>query len=407
MLLLHMMKINLHSIVLLIGPSGSGKSTLAAQRFKQHEIISSDDVRAELCGDFRLQIRNDDVFDELHRRTQLRIAMGQRVVVDATNLKAKDRRFFVELSQRMNVPLYYIVINRSVNEKLANGGWRLEVGGLIEKHENVFRSNLQDILKGDGVATVLQGDCDFEVVERLSLDEVVSQGKFAKLMVVGDVHGNIVEAQSAAMIADAADAFTLYLGDIVDYGDHNLESFNLVYERVMQGKALMVWGNHERKLGMWIKGDFGRSYRGIITAGMQRTVDELTQLPDAAVFKAAWNAMDSMSRQHYVIGDKLFTHAAATPGLWLNNSHRPHGEHGQLAYFGQVDADKPMREDGYPNRVYGWIDQIPTGKTVVVGHDIRSKDEPMVVENAIGGAAIFLDTGSSKGGKLSHMIFKL
>ena len=143
----------------------------------------------------------------------------------------------------------------------------------------------------------------------------------------------------------------------------------------------------------------------MMTAGMKMTVDEILALPDPVPFKAAWTALDSLSRQHYVIGNTLFTHAAATVGLWTNTSHRPNGEHGQLAYFGQVDREAPTRADGYPNRVYGWIDDIPSGKTVVVGHDIRSTSEPLVVENSNGGRAIFLDTGSSKGGKLSHIIY--
>jgi protein phosphatase len=400
-----MKNITLHSIVLMIGPSGSGKSTLATQLFPQHEVISSDAIRAELCGDFRIQTRNTEVFAELHRRTELRITMGQRAVVDATNLKAKDRRFFVDLAARMGVELYYLVVNRSVAEKLATGGWRLEVNGLIEKHDETFRSNLREILKGDGVATVIQSEQEFRVANRGDLDATIAAGGFDKLMAVGDVHGNPVEARAAAMIADNVNAFTLYLGDVIDYGDRNMDAFWFVYERVMSGKALMVWGNHERKLDMWIRSDFGATYRGQVSHGMKRTLDEIAKIPNRAKFRAAWCAMESMARQHYVWGNKLFTHAAATVGLWNIKDHRPHGEHGQLAYFGQVDKAVPFRDDGYPNRVYDWVNDVPAGKTVVVGHDIRSTTAPMVVENVIGGTAMFLDTGSGKGGKLSHVIF--
>lgn len=401
----HMKNITLHSIVLMIGPSGSGKSTLANQLFPQHEIISSDCIRAELCGDFRIQTRNDEVFSEVHRRTEQRITMGQRAVVDATNLKAKDRRFFVDLSARMGVQLYYVVVNRTVDEKLATGGWRLEVNGLIQRHDETFRSNLRDILKGDGVATVIQAEHEFRVIKRGDIKDMIAAGEFSKYMAVGDVHGNLVEARATAMIADEENAFTIYLGDVIDYGDHNLDAFWFVYKRIIAGKAVMVWGNHERKLDMWIKHGFGASYRGQISHGMQKTVDEILKLEDRTAFSAAWYAMECMGRQHYVVGDRLFTHAAATIGVWDIKDHRPHGEHGQLAYFGQVNRAVPMRDDGYPNRVYDWVNDIPAGKTVVVGHDIRSTTEPMIVENAIGGTAVFLDTGSSKGGKLSHMAF--
>ena len=48
----------------------------------------------------------------------------------------------------------------------------------------------------------------------------------------------------------------------------------------------------------------------------------------------------------------------------------------------------------------------PAGKIVVVGHDPRDKNEPMIVVNPKGGKVVFLDTGSSKGGKLSSMVIK-
>lgn len=401
------MIIELHSIVLMIGPSGAGKSTIAAKLFPQHEIVSSDSVRAELCGDFRIQSRNNEVFAEVHRRSELLVANGQRVVVDATNLKTRDRQFFIDLAHKYKVKLYYLVVNRSVQDKLATGGWRLGVDGLIEKHENTYKSNLRTILNGDGVATVIQHTDQFRVIKRGDIEQIMSQGNYRKVLAVGDIHGNPADARLAANVADTEQALTVYLGDVVDYGDHNLEAFWFVYQRVMQGKAVMVWGNHERKLDMWIKADFGATYRGTVSAGMQKTVTELRQLTNRAAFIAAWKAMESMSKQHYIVRDLLFTHGAATPELWTMRDHRPHGEHGQLAYFGQIDRDKPMNDDGYPTRIYDWVEKIPAGRTVVVGHDIRSREEPFIHDNEKGGRAVFLDTGSGKGGKLSYKIWEL
>ena len=88
--------IPLHSIVVLIGPIRCGKSTWASSTFENHEIIDADAIRVELCGDRNNHIVNNSVWNEIHRRTELRISLGQRVVVDATNLKSKDRKgFFV------------------------------------------------------------------------------------------------------------------------------------------------------------------------------------------------------------------------------------------------------------------------------------------------------------------------
>jgi len=59
--------------------------------------------------------------------------------------------------------------------------------------------------------------------------------------------------------------------------------------------------------------------------------------------------------------------------------------------------------DNLPPRTYNWIDLIPNGFAVVVGHDVRSTGTPLKVVNSSGGIAIFLDTGCGKGGHLSSL----
>jgi protein phosphatase len=58
--------------------------------------------------------------------------------------------------------------------------------------------------------------------------------------------------------------------------------------------------------------------------------------------------------------------------------------------------------DGYPERSVAWVDRIPAALTVYCGHDRRSSDgRPLVRRGALGGTAVFLDTGAGKGGHLS------
>jgi len=232
------------------------------------------------------------------------------------------------------------------------------------------------------------------------------------LMVIGDVHGNLNDLDKMLNEATKTGAHVLFLGDIVDYGMHNLATVDTVYDWVRTGRAHMVWGNHERKLDRWIDAGFGKEFRGVIGPGLSITVDEINRSVAAnSAFKdrflAKWRCLSLNSRQHYVLGDYLFTHGAATPEMWnQGGKHTLPGEMGNMAFFGEVDLDKPVRDDGMPNRTYRWIDQIASGKTVVVGHDPRNKETPLVVTNSVGGRAIFLDTGSSKGGKLSCLMIE-
>lgn len=150
-------------LTILVGPSGAGKTSLV---FGLHEhknndlkihpahVISSDQLREELCGDFKDQSKNPQVFKALHALVKTRIDNGLPTVVDATNIKTADRMAVANLASDKS-KVRYVVINRSVEEKKRDGGWRNEVsiGGvsLIDRHEQTFRSNLKDILRGDGL----------------------------------------------------------------------------------------------------------------------------------------------------------------------------------------------------------------------------------------------------------------
>ncbi len=406
-----MEQINLHTLVLMVGPSGAGKSTAIGTLFNETEVVSSDKIRAELLGDFQIQTNQDAVWAEVHRRVQQRLLFGQRVVVDATNIRGRDRRVFVNMANQFAVELVYVVVNRPLEEKLATAGWRAEHTGLIEKHDETFNNNLKEIMRGDGVARVIvYGKDDITVVKHVNDSANDHAAWFDRgVMVIGDVHGNYTEFKQMVAEAGEKNLNILFLGDIIDYGDDNLVVFNRVYDLVRKGRARMIWGNHERKMTRWVDANFGRTFKGSVTHGLAKTLAEvyaeLNKNPEFEMqFTAKWRMMYSNSRQHWVYNNYLFTHGAATVGMWDKKGHSLTGYHSNMAFFGEVDDKQPNREDGYPNRVYNWVDQIPAEKIVVVGHDPRDKTAAFMVTNSMGGQAIFLDTGSSKDGKLSCII---
>jgi hypothetical protein len=82
---------------LMVGPSGAGKSYWLAvdgpwaYGILPSHVISSDQIRADLCGDFRDQTKNDEVFAALHAVAKVRLSHGRSAVIDATNFRRKDR----------------------------------------------------------------------------------------------------------------------------------------------------------------------------------------------------------------------------------------------------------------------------------------------------------------------------
>ena len=144
-------------MALLVGPSGAGKSTYVRSHFNDGWVISSDALRAEYCGDFKSQERNDDVFEAMRRLARARLECGLPVVIDATNLRRRDRLAFVSLVPP-GTRVEYVVIDRPLLDKLSTAGWRAGVmvkgKELIVAHHERFQSSLKDILAGDGLPNV-------------------------------------------------------------------------------------------------------------------------------------------------------------------------------------------------------------------------------------------------------------
>jgi hypothetical protein len=154
------------TLTLMVAPSGSGKSTWVQSEaakalgvYPDH-VISIDDIRRDLCGDFRDQSRNFEAHEAGKKVALARLRCGLPTVIDATNLRNKDRKEMAQLVP-LTSPVRYIVLNRSIEDKRKTGGWRNELVkpdgtlfDLIAKHDQTFRANLKEILRGDGLPNV-------------------------------------------------------------------------------------------------------------------------------------------------------------------------------------------------------------------------------------------------------------
>lgn len=434
-----MKKIPLGSLVILVGPSGAGKSTLAREHFGEHEIVSSDGIRQDLFGDFTRQDKGDEIFREFERRIEWKLRNGYRCVADATHLRDADRLRTAEIGSSLNVPVIYLVFNRSIPEKQASAGWRATVVvgdglSLIEKHEQTFVANEKKILAGDpgnklGIKiAVVDARVDrFEVVEPLVRDsqmvvpELVRRG-YEKIRVIGDVHGNL---DGMLRVMNNPKTYNLFLGDIVDYGVDPLSTLNLVHEQLVQGVASNIRANHEVKIAKWVDwytkvpppGEEKKPYGGTIGHGNAVTVNQLLTLnpTDRAAWITRFRQTVEMSPDFIVIDvDRVygFAHGAAVSEMYEHPRFRfpDNSPVWALAMFGEVVKNETVVGlDGnvYPKRSYNWVDTLPARYTSVVGHAVLSMEAPVIKTNPQGGQAIFLDTGSSKGGKLSYMDLKI
>lgn len=143
-------------LLILVGPSGAGKTfyyeRIMCPDYGESAYISSDELREEICGDFKDMSKNNQVFTALHNIVEARIGSGLNCVVDATNIRRRDRMALLALVPA-DCKIEYHVIDRPMEEKMRDAGWRAEVMShgqpLIERHAQTFQSNLREILAGD------------------------------------------------------------------------------------------------------------------------------------------------------------------------------------------------------------------------------------------------------------------
>lgn len=391
-----------HSLVVLVGTVASGKSEWARVRFSSWETVSPEKIRQELFGRSD-NLENDTVvWNEIYRRVDSKLANGSRAVVDATNLKHSDREPFVHIAQMYGAQLVFVLFERSTERRqavlLSRGLTRAYAETLISKQEQTLSASRKQLMRVPA-----------EVINSNNVELVVGSPQLgSNLLAVGDVHGDFVRMQRVVAMAKAEQRQIVWLGDIVDYGPNNLKCVKLAYQTVASGQAVVIWGNHERKIGQWIKSNWGQNYRGRLSEANWATIREIESLnpQQRAKFLAAWKTLENNSQQCWRKDNWLFTHGAATPEMWhIINTHRLSNPDGEMAFFGQTDRKDPIRKDGYPNRIWDWVNLVPSAHNVVVGHDWVDRQDCRVVTktNPDGGRVFCVDTGNSKGGRLAAL----
>ena len=141
------------ALVLLVGPSGSGKSTFAAAHFTQHEVISSDALRAMLADDPADQDASSEAFRILSLLANGRLKRRLTTVIDATNLRAANRKNFRQLAARYGIHTVAIAFDLPVELYNENNSRRPDrvvdtevVADQVERMREVMPDLLQESL---------------------------------------------------------------------------------------------------------------------------------------------------------------------------------------------------------------------------------------------------------------------
>lgn len=225
----------------------------------------------------------------------------------------------------------------------------------------------------------------------------------AGLRVIGDVQGQSDEFAVAIREARRNNLGVLQLGDITDRGPDSPGAIRLMLDLLDRGDGAFIGGNHDLKFMRWAQ---GRNVQ-IDARGLAGTICQLEEASDGNSLREEFSRACAAAPVWLHTGKDFFVHGAFDvrmlqylEGPTLENIRSLDSSIVNSAIYAETDGTKT--ESGLPVRTYNWVDAIPRGLTVHVGHDVRSTTHIVEQIGRGGGTAVFLDTGAGgKNGPLS------
>ena len=230
-------------------------------------------------------------------------------------------------------------------------------------------------------------------------------------LILGDVHAVYTPFARAVKYAVENNLTIVAVGDLVDNGFEGDMVVDVMLELIQAEQAHAIWGNHEWKVRRWLADN---SY----PIGWPSKIT-INQFHDDRQFQKAF--LELCDKLHDFVsisvnGQSYFvSHAGFHPSFWEGELN---SEVVSTFRNGMIDNSKQYewKDQIYPLRVYDWVDAIPEGVTVLVGHDPspmkveptwdQFQARPTTINNSKGGKTIFLDCGAGKGGDLYGAVIR-
>ncbi len=395
------------ALVVLIGSTGSGKSTFAAKHFLPTEVISSDRCRA-LVADSETELSvTADAFELAREIAGRRLKHRKIAVIDATNVRAADRKGWVELARKWHALPVAIVIDPGIDVCIERNKRRPDrpfgahvvqrmVSEIRRGAGGLAREGFRQVWKLSSVPSI---DAAAIVREPLWTDKRHDRGPFD---IIGDVHGCADELQMLLQklgytidwsgetgerkvsVTPPAGRKVVFVGDLVDRGPNSPDVLRIAMSMLAAGSAYAIQGNHERKLERWLMGR-----KVTIAHGLQQTIDQLA-VEDEDFRRALPGFLGGLRSHVWLDGGRL---AVAHAGLKEEMVGRGSGAVREFALYGETTGE--IDEYGLPVRA-DWAAAYRGATTIVYGHT------PVVASDWVNNT-LCIDTGCVFGGKLTAL----
>ena len=334
-----------------------------------------------------------------------RLKHRKLAVIDATNVRAADRKAWIELARKWHALPVAIVLDPGVDVCVARNADRPDRpfgAGVAQRMTSEIRKGLGG-LQREGLRQVWkltsEASIDAASVSRQPLwtDKRQDTGPFD---IIGDVHGCADELQAllgklgydvawsqdrgerSVLVSPPEGRKVVFVGDLVDRGPNTPDVLRIAMSMVATGTAYCVQGNHERKLGRWLEGR-----KVTIAHGLQQTIDQL-EAQDRGLKEALPSFLDDLRSHVWLDGGRL---AVAHAGLKEDMIGRGSGAVREFALYGETTGE--IDEFGLPVRA-DWAAAYRGKTAVVYGHT------PMLAAEWVNNT-LCIDTGCVFGGKLT------
>ena len=388
------------------------------------EVISSDDFRVLVSDiefiDWRDRPKNeaDSLMDQYQTISKEAFSMMDSVIdtrcrlnkltfVDATHLHPDDRKRYISLARKNNVPIISIVLDIPEDELLSRDEQRDNPRGKkrIRQQVQTFKREKR-FLKKEGFVSIytIKETKDLEFVRHTNpIEKDIQNG----VDILGDIHGCYEEMILAlGKLGYIRNHEGLYLhpegrkfvsiGDIMSRGPQSLKTMLFFYEHVKQDLAYMIDSNHGWKIARWLDGrdvtlnhgdekveeefkNYEKQYGSEKAEETKQELKEfLLQAPAHIVFTK--NGVQTLICAHAGIKDEFIGKQS--------EAIRDFCRYGDTDGFDE--KGKPVRKD--------WFISHKKSSLIVWGHD--PKPSPLLINNTIN-----IDQGVVFGGAVSCVCY--
>jgi len=255
-----------YTVYITVAASNAGKSTLAKNielELRQYNanpvLLSSDDIRRELIGDYSLDKYDDrmlevsqQAFELLYAKLKHNISYPVNrkfVIIDSTGLNSKFRQDIINICRANNYKVVCLLF-----EYKDRKDWFINEGGnnyIINKHLNKLQKEVYRDIKASDYHKIVRITAPISELNLTYIEDknnlVVDGNNYT---VIGDVHGCVDELNT---LLGSIDSTPILVGDWIDVKDDDLTSANdwnaaiidYLYEKP---HILLVKGNHEENL---------------------------------------------------------------------------------------------------------------------------------------------------------------